>query len=126
MRSLKNAAQRPPGLIGGPKSPAWLCVATGLDDDARQQLERSHPLYGLALHAWRWQDRLSLAEHRDLWTGLLPLWPRKRGQRSIRETEGWWTHELRRAGFDDEAIVDVLAVSGTRFAVPVGNQEHHA
>jgi len=110
MTRHQHAAQWAPGLIGGPKSPARLYVKTGLDDDARRPLESSHPLYGLALHAWRRQDCWSLAEHRDFWTDELPLWPRRRGQRSLREMEGWWTHELRRADLDDAAIADVLAV----------------
>lgn len=69
---------RQDGTISAPVRPT-LDVRTGFDDDPRRTLVPGDSAYRLALAAWRHQDAWPLDMWRDLWTALLPMWPRRDG-----------------------------------------------
>ncbi|MEJ7785501.1 MAG: hypothetical protein WKF96_11910 [Solirubrobacteraceae bacterium] len=60
-----------------------LHVLTGLEDDPRQPLDPSHPLYAAAREALERQDEWDLQEHAAFWTAMLFSWPKPRGRRPV-------------------------------------------
>jgi hypothetical protein len=69
-----------------------------------------HDLYGLFLHALRWQDTWSEAEHGSFWEGALRLWPAMRGKRGHTDALAYALVIAIEAHVDLDAFLDQLGL----------------
>lgn len=108
--NTKPESESGSGCMAPRKLPENLAVKTGRLDDARVELPREHPIFGLAVMAWEEQDLWTTTEHNLFWTGLLPRWPRQGGSEATRDIKAYGAALLALDGLDREEIADALGI----------------